>query len=1062
MTGLLNICLFIISISFFLLLTGLCLAIFIIYYLYSKNRELQKKIISNKRLVQQSNVQFRNITANMFDLVCFCTIEGVINYINPSVSKVLGYSVNEIKFKKIFDFIHDDEKELVKMMFMSSLNQDNPYCFEHRFLLNSGAYSWFESVGNQVKDERGITTSVIFVSRDIGGRKLSEELLWKQSQLQQSILSSIPAFIYLKDKNLKYIEVNDRMASFLGLDKNEIIGKTDFDILPKDLADIYYQADLDVLTQKKTINNIDGLIANWKSKKKWFTGSKMPYFDTQGNIVGIAGVHIDITERKEADLKLEESESRYRTIIENINDVVWVLDLDMKSIFITPSIEKLTGFTVEEHVQKKIEEKFSPESAIKISNWFNEFYPIIKDNPQKLKDFVLKGELEYLRKDQSTIWTEMTIKPLFDDNDVLIGIHGTSVNIDERKRAELALSASRSKYKSIFENIQDVYYEALQDGTIIEVSPSVERYSKYKREELLNTNILNYYDAPTREKVLNELMAKGHVTDFEIVLLDKDGRPIECSLSSTLIKDSHGNFVKICGSIRDISFRKKVERDLRESETRYKTLVNNSPNAVLVLNNNMFIYGNSSAIKIFGFKNEQELFNCKPLDLIFVDDKNYIREKLNNIQQATSYQAEEIRILHQDGSIINVLATALPIVYSGEDCILIVGQDITAQKETEKELIKAKAKAEESDRLKSAFLANMSHEIRTPLNGIIGFAGLLRRPNNSKEKIEKYAQVIESSSHQLLALINDIIDISKIESGQITLNEDIININQVFNDLSNIYRTFIEKKGVSFNVFKELDDKDAYLKTDEVKIKQILNNLLNNALKFTHSGSITMAYAIKGEKIHFYIEDTGIGISEQYHQIVFERFRQAETVETKKYGGTGLGLSISKALVELLGGKMDLHSIPEVGTKFSFYIPYVNSSDRYLKFDKDDDSKIFDWSNKTLLIAEDENTNYLFLKELLLETKIKIYRAENGKQAIEQLKKHPNVHLAILDIKMPELDGYETVKEFKRIKPDLKVIALTAFAMSNDRKRAFEEGFDGYISKPVIKNDLMRLMERFL
>ncbi len=393
-------------------------------------------------------------------------------------------------------------------------------------------------------------------------------------------------------------------------------------------------------------------------------------------------------------------------------------------------------------------------------------------------------------------------------------------------------------------------------------------------------------------------------------------------------------------------------------------------------------------------------------------------------------------------------------------------KEIEYRKEVEKILAKAKARAEEADMLKSTFLANMSHEIRTPMNGILGFSNLLRDDELSEEEREKYLNIIESSGNQLLTLINDIIDISMIEAGQVKIKESNVNINQLINNVYSLSKAEMklrEKEQLELRSFMACDDNTSNIIIDRVRLKQILINLINNAIKFTEKGYINFGYEKPVNKqLKFFVEDTGPGLPQNKKNQIFERFRQADELSTTNFGGTGLGLAISKGLVELLGGKIWVESQHGKGATFYFNLPYKPVHTQQEPTKKEKDILEYNWDKHTLLIVDDEPMILNYFDEVLGFTGIQIKHAENGKQAVEICTKSHEVDIVLMDIKMPELNGYEATKAIKSKRPEVVIIAQTAYAMAGEREKCLTAGCDDYISKPVKRNKILRLMDKYL
>ena len=386
-------------------------------------------------------------------------------------------------------------------------------------------------------------------------------------------------------------------------------------------------------------------------------------------------------------------------------------------------------------------------------------------------------------------------------------------------------------------------------------------------------------------------------------------------------------------------------------------------------------------------------------------------------------------------------------------------------KERTGELEIAKEKAEESDKLKSAFLTNMSHEIRTPMNAIMGFTNLLIDPKVENKLKKEMASHLITNTNSLLKLIEDIIDISKIESGQLKINISKIDIHKI---LSDIYEEYSERTKFPIKLIfdNDIDPVKLEIDTDAPRFKQIFTNLLDNAFKFTDKGEIHFGYKriIKDNKdfLQFYVKDTGIGLSEKQHELIFQRFTKAEINKQKLYRGTGLGLSICKNLVNLLSGDIWLESELNKGSIFYFSIPYIKiSQHNKTTIKQQNDDLNYNWSDKIILIAEDEDSNYRYLEALLSKTNVRLVHALNGIEAIELFQKN-NIDLILMDIKMPEMDGLEATKKIREIDQEIIIIAQTACVMENDERMSLKAGCNDYISKPIRKQKLLEIINKYL
>lgn len=379
------------------------------------------------------------------------------------------------------------------------------------------------------------------------------------------------------------------------------------------------------------------------------------------------------------------------------------------------------------------------------------------------------------------------------------------------------------------------------------------------------------------------------------------------------------------------------------------------------------------------------------------------------------------------------------------------------------DLTKSKEKAEESDRLKTAFLQNISHEIRTPMSGILGFVGLLNKSGLTGEEQKHYIEIISSSSKRMLSTLNDIMDISMLETGQVKYKISMVNINDKLKNLYNFFKPDIENKGIEFYFSKALPTKEMNVKTDREKLYAILTNLIKNSIKYTHKGSINFGYEKKGEFLEFYVKDTGIGIPKERQKAVFDRFVQADIADVKVYEGSGLGLSISKAYVEMLGGEIWVDSVEGKGSQFYFTIPYnIEIEKTPLVQSEKDTQKNAILKKLKILITEDEDVADEYLTIILRKSSKEILHAKSGEDTIKLCRKNPDLDLILMDIKMPGMDGYEATREIRKFNTDVTIIAQTAYALAGDREKALVAGCDDYISKPIKQNALLEMIEKHL
>lgn len=431
-------------------------------------------------------------------------------------------------------------------------------------------------------------------------------------------------------------------------------------------------------------------------------------------------------------------------------------------------------------------------------------------------------------------------------------------------------------------------------------------------------------------------------------------------------------------------------------------------------------------------------------------------------QNLTSYYLEK-RVVSKNGKVFWVLEYNRNFQFNGENFQLVILRDISSEKEVETELQRAKHLVEDAERLKSAFLDNMPHEIRTPLHAITGFTSLLSDSDLTHEERLEYVKFIQDSSNDILNLMDNIIEIAKLETNQVKPKKEKCYLNSIFDKLLNDLETkqyLLEKTHLIAKVVKGNPDPLFMIYSDPERLYQICSHLLNNALKFTEKGEIEFGYhAPKNGRIEFYVKDTGVGINEDEQDIIFRKFGKSGNINTNKNRGTGLGLTLSKKLVELLNGEIFVKSVQGQGSIFFFYIPIEN--EQKITISKPSVSGETNWSAKTILIAEDTESNYFFIEAFLERTKVNLIWAQDGEEAIRLFKEN-RVDLILMDIMMPEKDGFDATREIKEIDPNIPIVAQTALALPDDEEKCYKAGCDYVLVKPINSEDLIATIKRFI
>ncbi len=557
------------------------------------------------------------------------------------------------------------------------------------------------------------------------------------------------------------------------------------------------------------------------------------------------------------------------------------------------------------------------------------------------------------------------------------------------------------------------------------------------------------------ERIAVEMMKLG-ARDY--IIKDSnflDMIPILVSKAVTIIENEHRLRV--------------AEQALKANEERQRAMIANIYDVLAIVDvNGINRYKSPNVERIFGWKPE-ELIGENTLDNVHPEDLDYVTRVYHNLLlNPHEVSTLEFRYKCKDGSYKWIELTASnQIQNKAINGVLLNYHDITLRKEAEKELIVAKEKAEESDRLKTAFLQNMSHEIRTPMNAIVGFAGLLKDEIDDRINMERFCDIIYQRSNDLLLIIDDILDISKIEAGQLAISYENCNLEDLFSELSAYYeeqKNRQDKKELSLIFRTDNISQIGTFVTDTFKLKQILTNLIGNALKFTSQGKVEIGCRMKGKNlVEFYVCDTGIGIPKEKHQYIFERFAQIKSETGLLYGGNGLGLPIVKGLTGLLGGDVWLESEPDKGSTFYFTIKYRLSADFKVDNCKKSEPVQSDilFNNRTVLVVEDDEYNLDLIREILSGNGLEIFYVKNGKAAVRfALEEKPDIIL--MDIGLPDISGYEATKQILLQNPDIKIIAQTAYASGEDRIRALDAGCVDHIAKPLRSDKLLSVINKFL
>jgi PAS domain S-box-containing protein len=1044
----------------------------IVVGIQGENPKKKKSVL--KRELYASEIRYRRLFESAKDGILILDAEtGKIVDVNPFLIDLLGYSKDEFIEKSIWeigafqDIIENKDKFL-------ELQQSEYVRYEELPLETSnGRKIHVEFVSNVylVNDKKVIQCQI----RDITEKKEAEAILEKTrielaeikeaadefSLFTENIIDTIREPLLAIDKDLRIIKASRSFYHFFKVTAEETIGKLIYELgnhqwdIPK-LKELLEE----IIPKKNTFDNYEVehnfstigkrvMLLNARQVKRAFGKEKIILLAIE-----------DITERKGKEDTLKETHratSEFLNILLNhLHAPIIVWDTSMIIKRFNRKFELLSGYDAAEVIDKKLDFLFPKE---KIASTLE----LLKNH---LDDEHLEVvEIDILTKDnniKTVLWNSSRI--LDEEGKNIIAT--ISQDITSRKRTEDALNLLETRYRRLFESAKDgILILNAENGKIVDVNPFLIDLLGYTKKDFTEKSIWElrtFQDIYENKEKFLELQQEEYVRYDDLPLVTSDGRTIHVEFISNVYLAN--NIKVIQCNIRDISENWQIKKQIVESEKQFRTITENSADAIFISDKEgKYIYVNKQAVDLLGYSKEELL----TFTLADVSPKNRIEEYFQIFKHLllTGSSYSEIELVRKDGSNADtdLNAVLLPNGWVYGSC-----RDISERKRAEIELIEAKERAEESERLKSAFLANMSHEIRTPMNGILGFTELLKDHGLSGDDQQEYIKIIEKSGARMLNIINDIIAISTIESHQIENKLSETNVNEQVAYIYNFFKLEAVQKKLHISYKNGLPNKEAIIVTDREKVYAVLTNLVKNAIKFTQTGSIELGYLKKEGFFEFYVKDSGSGVSPEQKDIIFERFRQGSESLARNYEGAGLGLSISKAYVEMLGGRIWVENnagengaasgatfffaIPAHPVKKTIHVPQVASLDHSTK-------------NETrklkILIVEDDKTSKTLIIEMVKVFAREFLKAASGVEAIEICRKNPDIDLVLMDINMPEMDGYEATRQIREFNKDVVIIAQTAYALTGDREKSIAAGCNSYITKPINRVDLGIMIKNY-
>ncbi|WP_445204176.1 PAS domain-containing hybrid sensor histidine kinase/response regulator [Tenuifilum sp.] len=640
------------------------------------------------------------------------------------------------------------------------------------------------------------------------------------------------------------------------------------------------------------------------------------------------------------------------------------------------------------------------------------------------------------------------------------------LDISQRKKHLAELKQREHELREIFDStLEAILIYDIETGKIIDCNKQTQALYGYSKDELIGKLLGSLsandekYNIAEAAKWAKKALTVGPQT-YTWLGKKKSGETFWAEIS--LKKSKIGGVDRLMAVVRDITERVAHQREIERREKEYREIFNATAEAILIYDpkTNHIVDCNNRAVELYGYNDKREFLSIG-LNALGANVEPYTNDKVGYYSKKAAKEGPQRfdwLAKRKNGEHFWVEVNLRLTKIGGAERELIVIRDITDRKKFEDDLVKAKQKAEESDRLKSAFLANLSHEIRTPMNAIMGFGDLLKY-SQDEQKRKEYIDIIQKSGFRLMDIINETVEIAKLDTGLIKTNPETFNLDQLMQDIYNELKIKIsENRELELIYLPPNTTSETYIYTDRVKLQQILINLITNGIKYTPRGAVAFGYEVKDNRVVFKVKDTGIGIDRKNREMVFKRFFRVENPLTIKVGGIGLGLAITKAYTELLGGTIELDSELGKGTSVTVTLPYLTGEPKTEVFVEIPPDQL-KGESELILVAEDDEFNFMYINEILRQFNYKCMRAANGEEAVNMAHNNENIKLILMDLKMPIMDGFKAFEEIRKFKPQIPIVAQTAYALGEDKTKIETYGFDGYLTKPLKKDELLRVVK---
>ncbi len=1069
-------------------------------YSSQKYANVFKKRKEAEQALKESRDRYMSIFQSVHDGILLFDFDSrkVTDY-NPRVMEMFGLSEKELESLDLNRYTAIDEGYTIDQVreFIAKSAEGESVKFEWRNIKQSGERFWtLNSISVVQIDNRPY---ILLVTRDIDEQKKLERSLIESQEHFRALAENSPDVIMHFDREHRHLYVNSVVESQTGIPSSQFMNKShrEMGIFPVKLVTLWEKALDKVFKSGKPQTIVFDIEEELKTSTfEWRLYPEMGASEAVASVIGVAR---DITVSRMSEDAVKRSEERLNLALSATNLGMWDWNLLTNEVYYSPIWFSMLGYGPDE-LPRELETWVSLQHPDDSKISYQKVQEVIKN-----RESSFEIEFRMKHKNGSYIWIRSMGKAVsFDEEGNTTRLTGIHEDINERKKGELVrqvlfdISNAVNSTHSLDElygiirlslgRVVDttncflaLYNEESDTLTLPFMEDEKDSFTEFPARKTLTSFVIRTGVAQLvdieREK---ELTAKGEIEPVGApckswlgVPLKHEGKTIGVFAVQSYSEDiiytqSDAELLEFASDQIALAIDRRRHQDqLKSNQERQRRVFESSPDPMLVVDPSGLIVDFNSAFL--------EAFNVKS-DLVYGQK---IFRFINKVQWRTSIENFwetwkkgylknlEYQVVRPDGIVFDAeVSTGAIYDSTGKpESMVVILKNISERKEAERKILEAKYKAEESDRLKTAFLSNMSHEIRTPMNAIVGFSDLLSDDKLSPQERRDFIAQINQGADDLMHLIDDIIDIAKIEAGQVNVHIAECFVRELFKELhlmflQNIKRT--GKDGVSIRVDWNWPLNELAIYTDPFRLKQILINLMSNAVKFTEEGEIVLGIEENPEGVYFYVKDSGIGIREEKQKVIFDRFMQGHETKTKLYGGTGLGLAISKNLTEILGGEIGVSSQSGEGATFWFILPRNEVPLKYEAALKTPSSNLMSWDEKKILIAEDDHSNYYFLLETLKDTGAEILWSKDGEETMEMFREHKDLDVVLMDINMPLINGYECTRQIKLERPGLPVIAQTAYAMSGEREISREAGCDDYLSKPIKISELLDTLSMYI